>query len=245
MRVQEKVEARQSAGEDAARTRVGNRLPEQPRLSDEDKEAARALLRKKKRKEEEVPFYRQGWFSIISLVTLLVFIGIVIYLVFVRRPGAEELYSQAKAMLDTDDMAKWKEAREGPIKDYLSYYGNRDDEQTKKVKGWADQVDAQLYEHWLVDRLNRDWRVGVDADEETFRQGVKDENEGKLASARGLWNKLNNNKESADEDKRKSALVAQNRLKQLDEVAALEKKMRVGKNLTDSKEKEVADWLKD
>jgi len=59
-----------------------------------------------------------------------------------------------------------------------------------------------------------------------------------------LWNKLSSYKDSSDEDKRKFALVAQNRLKQLEEVAALEKKLLTAKNLTDSQEQKVATWLK-
>src|SRR5262249_1871987 len=78
-RVREKVEARQSAGLDAARARVADRLPEQKTLSDADREAARALLRKKKRKEVVVPFYQRGWFLGVCLVAMLAVIGGVFY----------------------------------------------------------------------------------------------------------------------------------------------------------------------
>ncbi len=222
-RVQEKVEARQSAGVEAARSRVGDRLPEQKALSDEDKEAARALLRKKKKKEEQVPFYRQGWFQVVGLVTLLLFVGVVFYLVFLRRPDADDLYKRAKRLIDSNDTELWKDAREGPIKDYLAYYGDQDNEKTQRVKAWADQVDARLLEDHLMVRLGKEEKVGLDADEKIFRQGVKDENDGKLADARSLWNKLVKNKDSSDEDKRKFALVAQERLARLDRVDELEK----------------------
>src|SRR5262249_43043831 len=152
----EKVEARQSAGYDAARARVVDRLPDQTRLTDEDKQAARALLRKKKRKERGAPFYQRGWFVGACLVLLLAAIGVVFYFAFLRKPSPDDLYAQAKALMATDDAKKWLEARSGPVKEYLDYYGDRDDDLTTAMKNW----DALAWETDSLRRARADEKLG-------------------------------------------------------------------------------------
>src|SRR5262249_14876090 len=89
-RIQEKVEAQQSAGVDAVRSRAADRPREQARLDAEDKEAARSLLgkkRKKGRKKSSVPFHQRLWFKAGLFSALLVGIGFVFYLAFFKRPS--------------------------------------------------------------------------------------------------------------------------------------------------------------
>lgn len=220
-RVKEKVEARQSAGADAAKTRVGERLPEQVKLSDEDRTTARALLRKKKPKEVEAePFFRQGWFLILSLVTLLLFFGVVIYLVFLQRPGADELYTRARTLMMEKDPKKWEEARDGPIKEYLEHYGDRDDDQALAMQRW----DTVAWEAESVRRAREDAFTG-DTDEIAFRKALDEEDKGQITDARSKWGKLAKLKDEKDRNKRSFGWVAQERLKRLEELDALEKKL--------------------
>jgi serine/threonine-protein kinase len=241
-RVLEKVEARQSAGYDAARARVADRLPEQRTLSDADKETARVLLRKKKRREAAVPFYRSGWFLGIGLVAMLAAIGAVFYFAFLRRPSPADLYAQAKALMATDDLEKWKEARNGPVKEYLDYYGDRDDDQANAMRRW----DAVAWETELLRRYRDNQRTGeADPDEPVFRKAIAEEDQGQLSEARTTWGKLGRGKDEKDRDKRSHSWVAQDRLRRLDEVEALEKRLSTLKiKDADERERKAIDALK-
>src|SRR5262249_23595259 len=123
-RIEEKVQAQQSAGADLVRSRAADRPRELAEMDDEDKAAARTLLgrKKKKRKRSGVPFYYQIWFKAAVYAGLLVGIGFVFYLVFIKRPSPEALYKAAAKMMAQDE---WDEAREGPIQDFLRYYPDR------------------------------------------------------------------------------------------------------------------------
>src|SRR5262249_4112489 len=91
-KVREKVEAQQSAGLDAAKKRRVDRSTVDVALDETDKEAARTLLGKKKKKKT-IPIYRQGWFTAVSAGAVLAGLAFVFYLVFIKIP-APETYEQ-------------------------------------------------------------------------------------------------------------------------------------------------------
>src|SRR5208337_884166 len=93
--IKDKVEAQASAGAEAARKRVADRLPSAHKVVTDaiDKEAARALLGKKKKKGKKgAPFYRQAWFVAVAAVVVILAFGGLLALIF-RPASANTLYA--------------------------------------------------------------------------------------------------------------------------------------------------------
>ncbi len=158
-RIQEKVEAQKSAGVDLVRSRAAERPNELARLDADDKDAARTLLGKKRRarKKKGAPFYARVWFKAAVLSAALVALGYLLFGVLLKRPTPDQLYDRASALMATGQADDRQEAREGAIADYLRYYPDRDDAQAKKIRAWADEMDAADLERRLRgwERLNR------------------------------------------------------------------------------------------
>src|SRR5205085_11420355 len=117
--VLEKVEARQSAGVEAARNQTADV---------EDRAAARSLLgeKKKKKKKEpvKVPWHQKTWPKAVGL--LLALAGVLLAGWLVLRPAsADSLYQRINKSMESNDPQKWKSANsdKGPIREYLKHYG--------------------------------------------------------------------------------------------------------------------------
>jgi len=235
-RVSEKVAAQQAAGLDAARTRNQDKPPEAAKVDADDKEAVRALLgrKKKKRRRGAAAFYQRTWFKASLLGGSLLAIVAVLFVIFFVPPSPESLFNGAEQVMKSDDLAQKVEARkDGPLYRYLSYYGDRDDEQTRKIRGWADSVDAEECERLVLKRLRAYINTGgVDKDEQACRDAVEAEEEGNLQTARSIWTTLAKYKEEPQKpepsDKRSYGLLAQARLDTLDFVEQREKKLEKG-----------------
>jgi serine/threonine-protein kinase len=224
--VQEKVEAQESAGVDAARARLVDRPRGERNPSAEDKEAARLLgsrkSRVKKRVKKKAPSLL--WLQAGGLVLLL---GVVVGLLFLilRPPSAEKLYQQAERLWSSDKEGSKERAREGPIKEYLARYGQVDDERTRKVRQWAEDYDVARLEKLLANHLKRE-RSGVGlkvatqtaSDEKAFK-AAKCEDDGELPRALALW------KELAQEGRHGWGLVAERHLAELARIPQEEKRL--------------------
>jgi serine/threonine-protein kinase len=192
-RIQEKVEAQQSAGEDAARKRVMDRLSGEKRPDEEDKDAARALTGKSKKKRKKTPWFSTVWVQVAGLVAILAGLGLALWLIF-RPPSAESLYKQAEKLMASKEPDDWYKARSGPIKEYLAHYTSRPGEQTKQVREWASQIDR--YEnHQLVQNYIRKKRKQItissqnDAQELAFKAADAEER-GDLETAKKTWEEV-------------------------------------------------------
>ncbi|HVS38321.1 MAG TPA: serine/threonine-protein kinase, partial [Gemmataceae bacterium] len=99
--IQEKVEALQSAGVDAARARLIDRPYGTRNPNEEDKAAARALMsgKKGKRKRKKKPWYQMVWLQAAGILALLALIAVVVYFLM-QPPDAHLLFEQAKKMMD-------------------------------------------------------------------------------------------------------------------------------------------------
>lgn len=205
--IREKVEAQQSAGVEAVRRRLVDRAPGQKRVGEEDKDAARVLLTGKgrpKRKRVKKRFYEKVWFQAIGITLALSVVITLLYLVF-RPPSADTLYRQAKVVMDSGDLDKQISAREpdGPIGKYLHYYGNEDNDQSREVHGWDEQIQIARWEQ-LLDRHMKQVRGESSAliplkpvgktQEEAFKAVEKDE-EGDRDGAIELWGAIEKREE--------------------------------------------------
>jgi tetratricopeptide (TPR) repeat protein/predicted Ser/Thr protein kinase len=191
--IQEKVEAQQSAGVEAARARLidgrhGTRNPDE-----EDKEAARTLRTGKakvKRKRKTTPFYRQVWFQAIGIVGLLALMGGVVYLV-TRPASPETLYAQAKKLMESSDLDKHEDAYNGPISAYRSIYASREGDQTAQILSWKKQVEFEQSEERLNKLLHSKFKLEPANDSEHDAvAAAKAEEEGDLEEAKRLWQKM-------------------------------------------------------
>jgi serine/threonine-protein kinase len=227
-RVQQKVEAQQSAGVDAVRSRAADHPGKRPALDEEDREAALTLLgkrRKKKRKKKGVSFYQQIWFKAAVLSVVLVAMGYLFFGVLLAKPSPEKLYAQAKKLMASGEHDDQVEARAGPIADFLKYYSDRDDAQARKMQAWADQVDVAELERRLAFWIRRQAQITNDA-ERTARNAVKQENEGYVAEARKSWESLLEYLEEKKPTKRSWGLLAQKRLNDLSNVENRDKEFK-------------------
>jgi hypothetical protein len=194
------------------------------RLDDEDKEAARTLLGRKKRKRKRRPLSEQLWFRAIKYTVPLVLVAGAIYFLLIKKPSADALYKQAEELMASNDPGKedWRKAREGPIQQFLHYY--RTDSRAGKVQEWADQFDV-----WDRERLVLLWiakSLDVTSEPEGIaREAIRNENEGKFTEARKEWEKNLSWKDSTTES-RPWGLLADKRMKELDRVEAREQELR-------------------
>lgn len=222
-RIQEKVSAQRSAGADMVSSRVSDRPRRDLKLDDTDREAAHLIRTgavKKKSKPKSTPFYQTGLFQIIAIPALLAAVGGAIYLA-TRPPRPEVLFERARSQMASKNPDDWEIARDGVIKDYLRLYSDRNDEQAKQVRLWADQVDGTVRERQLHKRLAMHFTAEGEG-ETTARAALHAEKLGDLSVARQRWQSLVKYRDSTDEDERPWGVVAIKRLAVLAEVEKLD-----------------------
>jgi serine/threonine-protein kinase len=223
--VRDKMAAQQSAAADAARKRRADRASTDVALDEKDRDAARAMLGKKKKRKKAAPFYRRGWFTILALAVLVVgfaaimltiFSSVGIYLGFLRPPSAENLYAQAEELMKSENDDDHKAARDGPITDFLSHYPAH--EKTRQVQAWADQVDSEILERQMLNRRNAKF-APEKGPEETFRLALDNEDLGKLDEAGRHWGELVRYKTDREHpEERPWGLIGEKHVKELREV---------------------------
>jgi serine/threonine-protein kinase len=231
--IREKVESKQSAGEDLVNARRGDLPPEKRKLSEEDREAARALKGKKPRKKKKQTDRRLVWVQAGGLVLLLgIVVGVLIY--FLQPPSPETLYREAERLMESSDPEKWDLAREKPIKEYLTRYGQTPGERTEKVRGWAEKLDEDRAAT-IVDRHLHHKTSGKglpvaarNKAEEVAFQAAEAEFYGEAAKAGDLWQDvLQKWTDLPDRDRGlRIDLVAQRHLGDLKRLAGQEQQFR-------------------
>jgi hypothetical protein len=214
--VRDKVEAQQSAGVDAAKKRRIDRSTVDVALDETDKEAARTLLgRKKKRKT--VAFYRKGWFTLLSVGMVLAALAFVVYLVFIKIPSADSYITTAQAQLKSADFKERKEGR-ALLEEFFIYYPSH--AQTAAMRQLADRYDRDEREQQMHNRRARFKAEGQG--ESLAREALDNEDLGKLNDAALVWKQLAKFEDRQGDD-HAWGLVAK---KYLDEIKAVEKKYR-------------------
>jgi hypothetical protein len=213
--VKEKVEAQQSAGVDAARRRRIDRPVGETRPDMEDKETARFLLKGKVRARKKTrPFYEKAWFQAAGILAILGGVALALYLVF-RPPSADKLYADAERLMRSGDPDKKDEARDGPVREYLTRYEAKlpRDSKTIQVRKWADDIDTARCEHKLERHLHMKggklpYHPADDTEKLAFK-AADDEEDGDVPAAREKWQELK------QDSHRGWALTAEGHLKQL------------------------------
>ncbi len=244
--IQEKMEAQQSAGVEWARSRAIDRPKNAAELDEADREAARALLGKKKRKKKRTPIYQRGWFVTAAVGAVLAGVAGLMYYVFFVPPSLEALHRQAEEMMKWNDVASWKEAQEGPLALFCTHYKDADGKLADDMRRWLNDANRGLTESWMHNRRSQNLPAD-DKGEAQARAALDAEDAGNLPRALSTWEVLARQKDDADDDKRGWGLVADKyavQLRQLDrQMAALYQKTAgsAGKTLKgESPEEELA-----
>jgi serine/threonine-protein kinase len=239
--IQDKVEAQQSAGVDAARSRLLDAPRDQRNVTDEDREAARTLLNKprakrKKKKERRLPV----WVHALGLLLLLG--GVITALIIaLQPPSPEKLYKQAERLMASSKPESHERAREGPIREYLRLYSNRAHAQSEQMRKWADDYDVDRYEKLLARHINhKRYQKGLAVDaqddgEKAAFAAAWAEFQGETDKARTLW------KQAESVGSSQIVVLAGRHLQRLDAIAAQEKALEeIHEKATDAR-KEPAD----
>ncbi|HZZ77507.1 MAG TPA: serine/threonine-protein kinase [Gemmataceae bacterium] len=223
--IKDKVEAQRSAGVDAATKRKIDRARGDKKLDEEDKTAARALLGRKK-KVKVTPFYARGWFTILALSLIMVLSGYGLYLMF-RTPDPETLYTQASTQMQSSSDDERRPGRESAGLFLRSYPGH---EKAERVQQLADRYDFEMLDKQMHNRRKSVLGFERSEEEKLFNRALDFEDEGKLAEARPLWEKLRANKASADADLHAWGLIGEHYLQDQDHADELYKKLLATKN---------------
>jgi serine/threonine-protein kinase len=240
-RIQEKAAAQKSVGLDAA---IQQGRPRGDAAADEtDRKAARTLLgdRHRRRRRKHRKFYQRRWFQAATLGGLLLLIVGFLVWQLVLPPSASRLYAEAEKLANSrnpDDVLRARSAS-GPIKQYLRYYGDRDDEQTARVRKWAEDVevnDRSERLQALLESRKGTRLIKIEPDDELERLALGAawaQDEGELARARELWIRLARSKDDKDIEKRAWGLLASQRLPdvQREEVARENREQLLGHQL--------------
>ena len=205
--VREKHEQQQSAGIDAAKKRKVDRSAADVPVDESDKEAARALLGKKKKKKKDAPFYTKGWFTLTAVAVVVVLLGAMVYVVFIKPPSAESLYAGAVEGLKGPELVNKLQARKDYIEPFLSYYP--DHPKAVDVRKLDDKFALEYTETTLHNRRNR---ATDDKTEETAREALDNEDLGRMPEAAKRWTELLPLKSSKEFEPRGWGLLAEKSL---------------------------------
>jgi eukaryotic-like serine/threonine-protein kinase len=229
-RISEKVAVQQAAGIDAVKTRNKDKPPEAAMVEAEDRDAARALLGKKKKKRQSVPLYQQPLVHAGVLLLALVCVGLVLAYLLLSKPSPESLYGRAKLVMQEGDQESHMEARQdGPINQFLRYYGDRNDGQAGQIRGWTDDIDVAEAKRLIEKRTKGAIDVKLDPEEQDCVAAMAAEDSGDLQEARKLWKSLVRYKSPPEPQfsmQRGLGVLAERRLDSLNKVDELEKKLK-------------------
>jgi eukaryotic-like serine/threonine-protein kinase len=216
--IKEKVETQRSAGVEIATKRRIDRTSSDKKLDDQDKEIARTMLGKKKKKKEPA-FYTKGWFTITMLTLLAGLMLTCVYFIFLRVESADTLYAQAETLMGSPSEASRKEARDGPLALFLRHYPSH--EKIGQIQKWADQYDFETLDRQMHNRRASALKFTPGPEEEEFRKALDEEDQGKLGAAAMRWHALSKKKGNADPDLHAWGLLGERYLKALEDVETL------------------------
>jgi eukaryotic-like serine/threonine-protein kinase len=197
-RVEEKVQAQQSAGVDAAKARAVDRAPGEGKVAQGDKEVAQVLRKggkKRSKKKKGTPLYRTVWFQIPAVLVVLAALGVALWWVM-RPPSLESLAEEAQKLLSSRKPEDWDSANAdgstvGPLTKFYRYYGARGDDLANQVRDWAEGLGMAQEEDALHRRIEGKMHNTPDNKAEELAFAAIDlEKKGELDQARAKWQEL-------------------------------------------------------
>jgi eukaryotic-like serine/threonine-protein kinase len=241
--VEQKVADQRSAGVDAATARTTDRNVKRP-ADETDRDAARTIrtaISKKKPKSKSVPVTQRKWFQAVMLSSALAgLVGLVYWMT--RPPSADKLFQVARAAVE----AKADGALDATQR-YLGYYGGRDDELTRQVRGWNRDLQVERRDSQLLNRVFAKRRLPPEDDYQKLAyEAIKHENDGDLDQATAAWHELDAKaKDAGDANLLVYSWLAQRKLDDLKSIPIREKQLAGFLDEDDSLKPNPTDTTKD
>ena len=201
--IERRVAEQKSAGVERATKRRADRTTFDAKLDETDKEIARTLLGKKKRKVKVQPFYTKNWFTASALGVLLLAMGIGVWFLL-QPPSADALYKEAEKKMASGNLDDHREAAREPIRQFLDHYPF--DIRKAQVLAWRNRYELEMCQ-WYV----KNDRKGDD-DPGPGWVAVAAERDGRLDDAAKSWEKIVPLKDGDDPDRRGWGLLAEKSL---------------------------------
>ena len=226
--IEQKEIARIGRGEEVAKARIIDGVETAP-MNEADKEIAKNIRagtkKKKPKKQQKVPFFRQGWFVIVGSVAIVLSMAFIAWLLL-RPDSPDEMLAHVKG-------AKTTEVKLAAAKRYLDAYGKNPKyaDKTEEVQNIYREVKVLQREMVLLKRHGKpNLRTNVEEgdDPEAYRksmEGLTAEEDGDVARARKNWNEIVEKfPKDASEEKALWGWIAAKRLRDLKQVDENEKK---------------------
>jgi len=217
--IEEKIASQMSAGADIATARG---VDTKKIGDDDDRRAARAIRagsRKKKLRRKRRPFYRHNLFVALAAMALIGGMAWFVYEFAIAPPSAESLLKQLDGAKSDPD------AQQAIVTKYLKYYGDRDDDTTRKMKDLDRELKVNERARVLLNRHGSRWRAtpNDDDDPDAYKKtmaALATEDDGDLAAARTMWGELV--EKYAQDSNQAKALWGWHAQKKLNDLAAAE-----------------------
>jgi serine/threonine protein kinase len=216
--VQAKWEQQKSAGVEAASKRKIDKATVEGKFDETDKEMARALLGKKKKKKKALPFYRKGWFTLLIVLLALAGLGYGGYQLFFKPPDPDQLFATLETQVEAKDYHDRQKAVD-MIESFLRWHP--DHPRAAQAREYRDLLQFEQTEYTTHKRRGNPL-IGAQNDQEKLAwAALDDEDIGKLEPAERSWKELAMNKTADDLQLRGWGLLAVKSLQEIDAVRKL------------------------
>lgn len=179
---------------------------------------------KGRRKKGEPAWYEQTAVQAAGLVAVLAGVAFLLWQSF-KPASADRLFAEARTLMESRNEEDWDKARDGPVEAYLTRFPQRDDDQARQLREWADLVDLKTRERQLNNRFKRNLTPEGEAEPIAFA-AVRRENEGDLTGADERWQELATFSDASDRSLRSFALLAHKRRLELRAIEGTYKGLR-------------------
>ncbi len=182
--IEQKVQAQQSLGVEAANARRMDRKVSDATLDEGDREAAKLLRggKKKKKKQKDVPLAEKKWPKAAGLgMVLLAVIGVAVWLAWPE--SLPKAYAKVEAAAPDDKLDAAAE--------FLKKHGGKSDASVDKAKALFDELIVKEGEKQLFNRHAKNFTKPQDDEDKEVMEKVwaahDSENDGNLSRAAEYW----------------------------------------------------------
>ena len=186
--IEQKVQSHQSAGLEVATARRVDRKVSDAAVTEEDREAARAIKGKKKKKKKAVPLVQQGWVKGVAIGGVLAgLIGIGVWLMWPQSP--DKAFAHVKAA--------GEDRQRDAAAEFLRQYGTSDHPTVAEAKAIFKTAQTRYLEGTILNRVGKTETSKVkmlkpeEGEDEAVMRNIWDaveaERGGRFADAKRHW----------------------------------------------------------
>src|SRR5207249_3715317 len=122
----------------------------------------------------KVPWHQKTWPRAVGLLVALVCVVAAAW-VALRPTSADTLYQRIEKRMRSNDPEEWKRVNSdrGPISEYLKHYGRLDDDHTRQVKTWREQIGVLLADEELTKTVAATKKIDLSKMDDLTEAGKK------------------------------------------------------------------------